>query len=115
MQTKTPKNHRTLKQTVTAAIAITLIGCSTTKHRDERLTSNLEKQNAVIDAAVSDRQSEEVKAELEKSELLKEAEARLVNALAALRNANETVISKMKPEAKNECRHEQTKGEDDEQ
>ncbi len=115
MQTKTGKKHRTLKQTLTAAIAISLIGCSTTKHRDERLTENLEKQNAVIDSAKADRQSEEIKAEVEKSEVLKEAESRLNNALLALKNANETVISKMKPEAKTECHHKQNQGEDDEQ
>jgi hypothetical protein len=115
MLTKTGKKHRTLKQTLTAAIAISLIGCSTTKHRDERLTENLEKQNAVIDSAKADRESEEIKAEIEKSEVLKEAEIRLTKAMFALKSANEIVISKMKPEATNECRHEQNKGENDEE
>ncbi|MGE3680978.1 MAG: hypothetical protein AB7G93_04570 [Bdellovibrionales bacterium] len=115
MQTKTRKNHRTLKQTITAAIAITLIGCSTTKHRDERLTENLEKQNAVIDAAQAERVTDEVKTEIEKSEILKEAETRLSKALTAIKNANQTVISKMKPEDKDNCNHEQAKGEDDEE
>lgn len=115
MQTRTKNKQSTLTKIIGTALAFALIGCSTTKHRDERLTENLEKQNAVIDAAKAERATEEVKTEIEKSEVLKEAEARLSKALTAVKNANQTVISKMKPKANDDCKHEQTKGEEDEE
>lgn len=115
MQTRTKNKQSKLTKIIGTALVFALIGCSTTKHRDERLTENLEKQNAVIDAAQAERATDEVKTEIEKSEVLKEAEARLSKALTAVKNANQTVISKMKPEAKDDCKHEQTKGEEDEE
>ena len=115
MKTKTKLKQNALAKTIGTALALALIGCSTTKHRDERITENLEKQNAVIDAAQAERETEEVKIEIEKSAVLKEAEARLSKALTAVKDANQIVISKMKPEANKGCKHEQTKGEEDEE
>ena len=115
MHTKTKNQSKTLKATLTLASLIIITACSTTKHRDDRLIENLEKQNAVIDAAESERQSSEVQTELQKSEVLLQAEARLVNALGAVKKANAVVISKMKPETKKECEHGKDEGPDDEQ
>ena len=112
MKTKTKLKQNALAKTIGTALALALIGCSTTKHRDERITENLEKQN---DAAQAERETEEVKIEIEKSAVLKEAEARLSKALTAVKDANQIVISKMKPEANKGCKHEQTKGEEDEE
>lgn len=115
MHIKKQKSPRHLKHLLISTSLIALTACSTTKHRDERLIENLEKQNAVIDAATADRQSDEIKAELEKNEVLKAAEVRLVNALTAVKVSNEIVMSKMKPETKKECADGKDEGADDEQ
>jgi hypothetical protein len=75
----------------------------------------MDMQNAVIEAAKADRSSSEVQAEVEKSEVLKEAEGRLVKALDALKDANETVLEKIKPTEKKECAQKQNEGEGDEE
>jgi hypothetical protein len=75
----------------------------------------MEMQNAVIEAAKADRTSTEVQAEVEKSDVLKEAESRLVKALDALKDANNTVLAKIKPNEKKECAHGKNEGDSDEQ
>ncbi len=114
MKNQTKNKTHTPKLALLTSILLIASACSTTKHRDERLVANLEKQNAVIDAATSDRESTEVKAEVEKSEALVDAEVRLKHALEAVKNANDTVIAKLKPETKKECKHED-EGDSDEQ
>ncbi len=113
MQTKINKTNKALTKTISLTSLLLIIGCSTTKHRDTRLLENLEKQNAVLDAMENDRQSTEVQAELQKSEVLLQAEVRLTKALGAVKSANQTVILKMKPEIKKECEHGQNEGADD--
>ena len=113
LKTQKAKQHAKLISTFLTISMLT--ACATTNTRDERLLENLEKQNAVIDATVTDRSSDEIKAELENSEALKEAEVRLQKALVAVKDANTTVIQKMKPTDKKECAHGQDEGDGDEQ
>lgn len=115
MQTKKRNTNKTANALLAIASLLIIAGCTTTKHRDDRLVENLEKQNAVIDAAETDRQTSEVQAEIQKSEVLQQAEERLLKALVAVKGANQTVISKLKPETKKECEHGKDEGADDEQ
>ena len=114
MQLKNQKHSTTIKTVPALLTAILLTSCSSLKARDQRLVENLEKQNAVIDAAQADREAPEIKAEIEKSEALKEAEVRLVKALGAVKSSNETVISKIKPDTKKECSDGEDEGDRDE-
>ena len=115
MKTKNKNAAKTVTQLSTLAILLTTMACTTTHTRDERLVENMELQNAVIEAAKADRQAPEVQAELQKSDVLKDAEGKLKKALDALKDANNTVIAKIKPNEKKECANGKDKGADDEQ
>ena len=115
MKPKSKNTARTTKQLLTLAILSTTMACSTTHTRDERITENMEMQNAVIEAAKADRNSTEVQAEVQKSDVLKEAEGRLGKALDALKDANNTVLAKIKPVEKKECANGKDQGDGDEQ
>lgn len=115
MNKKTKSVASNLKHLTILTLITSTIACTSTRPRDERITQNMEMQNAVIEAAKADRTSTEVQAEVEKSGVLKEAESRLVKALDALKDANETVLAKIKPTEKNECAHKQNEGEGDEE
>lgn len=115
MKPKSKSIARTIKQLLALAIISTATACSTTHTRDERITENMEMQNAVIEAAKADRNSTEVQAEVQKSDVLKEAERRLGKALDALKDANNTVLAKIKPNEKKECVHGKDEGDSDEQ
>ncbi len=110
------KNAATIaKKLTTLTLITTAMACTSTRQRDEHITQNMEIQNAVIEAAKADRASTEVQAEVEKSDALKEAESRLMKTLDALKDANNTVLAKMKPEEKSECAREKDDGDDYEQ
>ncbi len=108
------KRNRQILTLPAIAITLMLTSCASTKARDERLIENLEKQNAVLDAAQADREVPEVKAQIESNDTLKEAEKRLTDAMAAVKKANQTVISKIKPKDKTECPNNETEGDDNE-
>ena len=114
---QSPRTKRTtIKINITAIAILTIVtACTTAKTRDQHIVENLELQNAVIDAARADREAPEVKQEVEKSEALKEAEVKLSRALDSLKAANGTVVSKIKPDQKNECRNINKDGDADEQ
>ena len=115
MKQKTKGTATIISQLSTLALLSVTMACTTTKTRDERLTQNMEMQNAVIEAAKADRSSNEVQAEVQKSDVLKEAEGRLGKALDALKDANNTVLGKMKQVEKKECANGKDQGDDDEQ
>jgi hypothetical protein len=115
MKPKSKNTARTTTQLLTLAILSTTMACATTHTRDERLVENMEMQNAVIEAAKADRTAPDVQTEIEKSDVLKEAEAKLGKALDALKDANKTVIAKIKPTDKKECADGKDQGDDDEQ
>ncbi len=114
MQTQKTKQSTNLLTLPIIALTLLLTSCATTKARDEQLIENLEKQNAVLDSAQADREAPEVKAEIEASETLKEAEKRLSDAITAVKKANQTVISKIKPQDKKECPKNENEGDDNE-
>ncbi len=103
MQRKNKNRHKIIIIIATILIVGIATGCTTTKYRDEAIIKALKLQNDTIDAAVNSNAENKVVTNTEEKATNKIQENSALKALAAIKDSNEVLISKLKPNAKKEC------------
>ena len=98
------KNRHKLKIIIATILIIAIAtGCTTTKHREKAIINTLELQNEAIDSVTSSDVSKKGSITGEVKNVNSFPESAAFKALVAIKESNEMLIKKLKPETKKEC------------